>query len=101
MDDRIGSEAERVADLGSLLFQATSGLQPFHLKTGVARTCHLPDQGVVASSKRFVERFVGRKRKISCFRPNEHKPTRYKWRRGGDSNPRYGITAHSLSRRAP
>jgi hypothetical protein len=24
-----------------------------------------------------------------------------KWRRGGDSNPRCGITAHSLSRRAP
>ena len=24
-----------------------------------------------------------------------------KWRRGGDSNPRYGTTVHSLSRRAP
>jgi len=23
------------------------------------------------------------------------------WRRGRDSNPRYGITVHTLSRRAP
>ena len=28
-------------------------------------------------------------------------PLFYYWRRGGDSNPRYGITVHSLSRRAP